>query len=237
MNFHSYVHGVIRRGSKRLTRAPLDKLLRELLSEEAGLGRVLFVGAGGELERLVRTILNQSVTTIDVDAKRRPDIVMSVTDLDFSPNSFDTVILAEVLEHVKEPWRVDAQISGVLSHGGALVISTPFLFPIHDEPHDYWRFTSFGLARLFPSFEVVKILNRAGYLQTLTAVGSRLVRHRGLAFVLGVLFTFSGLVLFRVFRLFDRFLPDVGPLGYVAKFRKFSAPNNPQESGGDPERR
>ena len=63
----------------------------------------------------------------------------------FRDESFDTVLLLEVLEHVAEPERVLAEIQRVLRIGGVLLLSMPFLYPLHDSPHDYQRYTAPGL--------------------------------------------------------------------------------------------
>jgi hypothetical protein len=36
----------------------------------------------------------------------------------------------------------------VLRPGGWLVLSAPFYWPLHEEPHDYFRFTRYGLEHL-----------------------------------------------------------------------------------------
>ena len=65
--------------------------------------------------------------------------------LPFADASFDTVLLLEVLEHVADARGVLAEISRVLKPGAVLLISVPFLYPIHDAPHDYLRFTPSGI--------------------------------------------------------------------------------------------
>jgi hypothetical protein len=37
----------------------------------------------------------------------------------------------------------------VLKPDGRIIVSVPFLFPVHDAPHDYWRFTKYALEYLF----------------------------------------------------------------------------------------
>jgi len=65
--------------------------------------------------------------------------------LPFADASFDTVLLLEVLEHVADARAVLAEIARVLKTGGVLLLSVPFLYPLHDAPHDYRRFTAPGL--------------------------------------------------------------------------------------------
>lgn len=76
----------------------------------------------------------------------RPDIYADGARLPFLDDSFDTIVLLEVLEHVAEPQSVLAEIRRVLRPHGTLLLSMPFLYPLHDAPHDYQRYTAPGLA-------------------------------------------------------------------------------------------
>jgi len=72
---------------------------------------------------------------------------------------WDVIILSEVLEHVVYPPRVLKEAFDALRPDGLLVISTPFMYRIHEygnhdpetsEPglKDYWRFTPSGMELL-----------------------------------------------------------------------------------------
>jgi SAM-dependent methyltransferase len=78
----------------------------------------------------------------------RPQLFADAAALPFVPSSFDTVLLLEVLEHVADAQQVLAEISRVLKPGGTLLISMPFLYPLHDAPHDYRRYTAPGLNKM-----------------------------------------------------------------------------------------
>ena len=97
--------------------------------------RVLEVGcAGGELGRLLRT-RGHHVTGIELvpemaerarqwlDAVETADI--ETVGFPFPPASFDAVILADVLEHLIDPWRVLREATGVLADDGVVVASIP----------------------------------------------------------------------------------------------------------------
>jgi SAM-dependent methyltransferase len=67
--------------------------------------------------------------------------------LPFDDGSFDTVLLMDVLEHVAKPDLLVAEISRILRPGGVLLSSTPFFYWLHEQPHDYYRYTEFALRR------------------------------------------------------------------------------------------
>jgi SAM-dependent methyltransferase len=76
----------------------------------------------------------------------RPDVFADGALLPIADASIDTVLLLEVLEHVRDASAVLASIARVLKPGGVLLLSVPFLYPLHDAPHDYRRYTAPGLA-------------------------------------------------------------------------------------------
>lgn len=75
----------------------------------------------------------------------------------FSSNSYDFVILDEILEHVAQPWLAVKEVYKILKIGGCLICSTPFLIAEHKCPNDYWRFTKEGLTELLSDFERLEI--------------------------------------------------------------------------------
>ena len=88
--------------------------------------------------------------------------------------SFDVVLCTEVLEHLPEPQRAIDEMFRVLVPGGELVLTTRFLFPIHDAPHDYFRFTKYGLRHLLRRFEIVELEEETDAVGTLAVLLQRL---------------------------------------------------------------
>jgi SAM-dependent methyltransferase len=83
-----------------------------------------------------------------------------------SDESYDSAICIEVLEHLPEPGRAVATIARILRPGGVVVISVPHLSRLHDLPHDYFRFTEYGLRYLLgqAGLEVMSIRPKGGLL-------------------------------------------------------------------------
>ena len=84
----------------------------------------------------------------------RPDAIMDATRLALGDDRFDIVFCTQVIEHVPDPAALVAETHRVLRPGGWLVLTGPFWWPHHEEPHDFHRFTRYGFANL---------LRRAGY--------------------------------------------------------------------------
>lgn len=59
--------------------------------------------------------------------------------------TFDLILLEQVLEHVQFPARAIENVHRLLRPGGWLYVSTPFLIRVHWGPKDYWRWTPDGL--------------------------------------------------------------------------------------------
>jgi SAM-dependent methyltransferase len=77
------------------------------------------------------------------------DIVLENSlSLPLEANSVDCVLSTQVLEHVPEPEEYLKEVSRVLRPRGRLLLSCPGSYMLHEEPHDYYRYTSYGLQHL-----------------------------------------------------------------------------------------
>jgi SAM-dependent methyltransferase len=83
----------------------------------------------------------------------------------FAAGSFDGVVCTETLEHVARPAVVLRELRRVIRGGGTLVLTVPFLQGVHQAPHDYFRYTPFGLRHLLAEagFEVVELSAAGGF--------------------------------------------------------------------------
>jgi SAM-dependent methyltransferase len=149
------------------------------------------------------------------------DAVADLVALPFADGSFDACISIVTLEHVCEPARVLNEIARVLKVGGRLLLVVPQDWEIHQAPHDYFRFTKYGVRFLLESsgFGEITLRSGGGYF--------RLLAHRllnGLQFFPPVLLLPAALFLVPpalVLPLFDFLDRDRNfTLGYICTARK-----------------
>jgi SAM-dependent methyltransferase len=79
---------------------------------------------------------------------RKPDLYYDGARLPFPDASFDTVMSIQVLEHTPRPQRLLNEMARVLKPGGVLLLCAPFSFRLHEEPHDYFRYSPHGLREM-----------------------------------------------------------------------------------------
>ena len=85
------------------------------------------------------------------------DELIDVSSMPYRDNCFDLVICNNVLEHIPIPERAVDEIYRCLRPEGYLFLVVPFLFPLHDIPRDYFRFTEYSLVNLLHKWPVVDI--------------------------------------------------------------------------------
>lgn len=78
------------------------------------------------------TIHDQSFVDIFCDLNK---------ELSFDSDSFDTIILSDVINHLEEPESALKEIHRVLKPGGVLILNAPFLYNLNEEPFDYGRYS------------------------------------------------------------------------------------------------
>lgn len=153
----------------KITRPRLDAFLRQHATDRA----VLDVGCGSDLYG--RYFPNR--TTLDVAA--RPgvgvDIVGDAHHLPQIPDiSFDVILCTEVLEHLHTPEKALAEFRRILRPGGMLLLTTRFIFPLHDIPGDYYRYTKYGLRYLLRDFAIEELQEETTTMEALAVLCQRI---------------------------------------------------------------
>jgi SAM-dependent methyltransferase len=217
---------MIKSPSKLLTRYGINNFISEVSLKYPELSQPnkkhLFIGAGGEFQALTEKRIVSSLQSLDIDAERKPNIVCDAHDMNaISDNTYDCVFAFEVLEHCHSPFLVTKEIERVLKPNGLCIGSTPFLYPLHDLPFDFYRFTEFGLKKLFENFDIHTLRARQNYFTSITAQISRVFhspskKTRILAFIMSPIITTICIALLAL----NFLAKDQGTGGYVFVFEK-----------------
>lgn len=130
-------------------------------------GRVLDVGCGSRpYESLfdASEYVGLELDTPENRLTKKADVYYVGKTFPFEPNSFDSVVCNQVLEHVFEPEAFIREIGRVLKTEGQLLLTVPFVWDEHEQPRDYGRYSSFGLTALLDrnGFEVTELRKTMG---------------------------------------------------------------------------
>lgn len=114
-------------------------------------GRTLDVGCGSKpYEKYFASseYIGLEIETTIHQQKNKADFIYGGKEFPFESTSFDSVVTNQVLEHVFEPDFFLQEIYRVLKPKGKLLLTVPFVWDEHEQPHDYARYSSFGLKHL-----------------------------------------------------------------------------------------
>lgn len=127
-------------------------------------GSVLDLGSG-ELDRYGKWFNCEKYTKMDIFENPNVDVVGSADSIPFPDSNFDSVIATQVFEHVPYPEKSASEVFRVLKPGGYFLMTVPQTNELHEEPHDYWRYTKFGIKELFERHGLysVEIDQRGGF--------------------------------------------------------------------------
>ncbi len=135
--------------------------------------RVLDAGAGEGQYR--RHFASQRYCGVDLAVGDRSwdysrlDARADLTALPFRDGAFDAAIHIVTIEHLREPGAALAEMARTLRPGAALLVAAPHEWEVHQAPHDYFRYTRYGLAYLLEKagFEVREMRPAGGYFRLL----------------------------------------------------------------------
>ena len=112
-----------------------------------------------------------------------PDLVWDGTKIPLPDSAIHCAFATEVLEHCPEPGATLSEIQRVLKPGGAFLFTVPYLWPLHEVPYDFYRYTPFSLQKLLEDsgFDSIDIEILGGWDASLAQMlGLWVVRRPGL---------------------------------------------------------
>jgi len=150
------VHGILQKELKQKGKTYLS-------------GRLIDIGCG---TKPYCELLNPHVTEhvgVDHEAtfhdKSNIDLFGTAYEIPADNETFDSAICTAVLEHLEEPEQALRECYRVLKPSGVAIYSVPFIWHLHEEPRDFYRYTKYGLKYLFEKagFEVLQITPLSGF--------------------------------------------------------------------------
>ncbi len=109
----------------------------------------------------------QKWITINISEEAMPDIIGSIYETGIETSSVDAIICTEVFEHLADPFAAMKEVERILKPGGIFIGSTPFLFKIHGDPDDYFRYTKSALENvLLKNFSKIELYPMGGGIGT-----------------------------------------------------------------------
>ncbi|RPI29236.1 MAG: class I SAM-dependent methyltransferase [Acidobacteria bacterium] len=151
---------------------PLDYAIEDFVMKAAhGKSGQIVLDAGAGEARFARLFSDHFYLALDScvgDSAwdySRVQVVADLGSLPLANDAVDRVLNIQVLEHVKNPALVVAEIYRVLKAGGELYLTAPQGWGEHQQPNDFFRFTSFALKDLLSNagFRDVEIEPLGGY--------------------------------------------------------------------------
>ncbi|MBH2004071.1 MAG: class I SAM-dependent methyltransferase [Sphingobacteriia bacterium] len=113
--------------------------------------------------------------------KVKPDLFWDGYTIPLPDNSQDWIVATEFLEHYFDTDHILKEIHRVLKPGGSIFFSVPFIYSLHEVPHDHHRFTPYALTRYFENagFSSSEIFPRGGFNYSLLVMMSLWAKQAG----------------------------------------------------------
>lgn len=118
-------------------------------------GKLIDIGCGNMYARDALKAQISDYTGVDYPmtkqmypTSRKPEILAEASSIPVSKESFDTALMLTVVEHLFKPQEAFNESFRILKKGGNLILTVPFMYPIHDRPHDYYRYTTYALGKM-----------------------------------------------------------------------------------------
>ncbi len=124
-------------------------------------GKTLDVGCGRKpYERLFSSsqYVGLEIDSTENRLNKKADFYYDGSFFPFQDKEFDSIVVNQVFEHVFNPTEFLFEVNRVLKMDGILLMTVPFVWDEHEQPHDFARYSSFGLLSLLQNkgFQVIE---------------------------------------------------------------------------------
>jgi len=145
-------------------------------------GRLLDLGCGKvPLFAVYKEFITDNVCVDWANSIHQNPYLDQICDLNqslpYADAVFNSIILSDVLEHIREPQLLWSEMGRILVHGGKILMNVPFYYRLHEEPYDYYRYTRHALKFMAEQngFEILMLQPIGGAPEILTDILAKLV--------------------------------------------------------------
>lgn len=129
-------------------------------------GNVLDIGCGNKPYEHAFTGKVSNYTGCDITQSdlNKVDIICEATNIPLPSESFNTIFSTQAIEHIENHQEMINEAFRLIKPGGSFILSGPMYWPLHEEPHDYFRFTKHGFEIILKKagFEITETLSNGG---------------------------------------------------------------------------
>lgn len=178
----------------KLINTIFEKKFEELISKYIK-GRLIDIGCGEKPYKDMLSPHVQEHVGVDlVDTSNNNsniEFIGTAYDIPVADETFDSAVCTAVLEHLEEPALAIKECYRILKPGAVALYSMPFIWHLHAEPRDFFRYSKYGLQHLFETngFKVLEITPLSGFAVTFIQLHLYLVQgkfNRGIIKALGI---------------------------------------------------
>jgi SAM-dependent methyltransferase len=154
-----------KKSTSYLVYKPLFRDLQTAVNKFAK-GRLIDIGCGNKpYEKIFKDKISEYIgCDIMQSDLQKVDIICEANHIPLPDCNFDTAFSTQAIEHVSDYQGLVSEAYRLLKQGGYFILSAPLYWHLHEEPHDFFRFTKYGLEYVLQKagFEVIEILPNGG---------------------------------------------------------------------------
>lgn len=167
----------------------------EQLSQQYLKGKMIDIGCGVKpYQSMLSGCIDEHIGVDHEDCSHDQsniDYFGTAYNIPVAAETFDSAICTAVLEHLEEPEQAIRECYRVLKNDGIAIYSMPFIWHLHEEPRDFFRYSKWGLKHLFEKagFTIIDISPLSGFAVTFIQLHLYLVNgkiNKGIVKKLGV---------------------------------------------------